>query len=127
GTSALPTVPSGSNSTVTPVPRPVQWPARTPATGSSLTDCSRQRADLAREVDEQLVKLFGPLEHEHVSAPGDEHEARVRDQARHLLRVARRREEIGGDAGHPRRVLAVRPEGGRCPARRDALSRPLAV
>src|SRR5262249_28315710 len=106
-TSALPTVPSGNNSTVTPVPRPVQWPARTPATGSALTDSSRERADLACELDDERVELLGALEHEHVAAVAHELEAGAGNEPRHLFRVTRRREQIGGTAHDERGDLHV--------------------
>ena len=82
-TSPLPTVPAGNSTTVTPVPVPVQCPARTPGTGSTTHGVD---TDLTREVDDQLVERVGALEHQHVAAVGHELESRIRDRLGDLLR-----------------------------------------
>ena len=117
------TVPSGTVTTVTPVPSPVQWPTpmpgtsvirRRPPAGRARRGRAEQRAagpeppqrragaEVACELRDERVDLVGALEHEHVAGALEHLESRVGDELGDAPRLRRRGDDVRAPAEHER-------------------------
>src|SRR5450755_448415 len=125
-TSPEPTEPEENSITVTPVPIPVTWPMRTPATPkldtggivahrpvvASRSRSGRFAAHFAGELDDQPVELVGPLEHQHVPAVAQQLEPGVGNEAGNPPGLERRGEDVGRPPDDQRGDADVREVSG---------------